>query len=161
MELGRYLTGWSGIYMVTARYVKRSRGESFIVADGGTNHHLAAVGIGSFVKRNFPVRCLSRVGEPTARRYTITGPLCTPGDVIASAAELPEITPGDLLGVERSGAYGPTASPGLFLSHGHPAEVLVLDGEAHLVRRRDTVEDLLSTQRLVPLLSSPTKGQPL
>jgi diaminopimelate decarboxylase len=90
------------------------------------------------------------VDEPPDRRYMITGPLCTPGDVIAAGAELPEITPGDLLGVERSGAYGLTASPGLFLSHGHPAEVLVLAGEAHLIRRRDTVEDLLAAQRLVP-----------
>jgi diaminopimelate decarboxylase len=160
MELGRYLVGWCGMYVVAARYVKESRGESFIVADGGTNHHMAAVGIGSFVKRNFPVRCLTRLDEPPSRRYTITGPLCTPGDVVAKDAELPEVAAGDLLGVERSGAYGPTASPGLFLGHGHPAEVLVLDGEAHLVRRRDTVRDLLGVQRLVLAPSPPVGATP-
>ncbi|RBL85549.1 diaminopimelate decarboxylase, partial [Streptomyces cavourensis] len=53
---------------------------------------------------------------------------------------------GDLIGVDRSGAYGPTASPVLFLSHGYPAEVLVDGGRAHLVRDRDTTDDLLGRQ---------------
>jgi diaminopimelate decarboxylase len=148
-ELGRYLAGWAGTYIVRARYVKRSRNEWFVVADGGTNHHMAAVGVGSFVKRNFPVRSLTRYLAPADHRYNITGPLCTPNDVIARQAELPEVRPGDLIGVERSGAYGPSASPVLFLSHGHPAEVIVVDGIAHLVRHRDTVEDLLRPQRLI------------
>jgi diaminopimelate decarboxylase len=149
MELGRFLVGWAGTYVVRARYVKRSRGEWFVVADGGTNHHMAAVGIGSFVKRNFPIRSLTRPAGPADEPYTITGPLCTPNDVIAKRVPLPAVSPGDLLAVERSGAYGPSASPVLFLSHGHPAEVLVLDGAAHLVRRRDTVEDVLDRQHLI------------
>ncbi|UUU22447.1 alanine racemase [Streptomyces sp. DSM 40750] len=183
IELGRFLTATAGTYVVRARYVKESRGETFVVADGGTNHHMAAVGVGSFVKRNFPVVHLSprpterterteqieRIEltsptsptppsspsspsspfEPSVSRYTLTGPLCTPNDVVAKKVELPEVRPGDLLGVERSGAYGPTASPGLFLSHGYPAEVVVHRGRAHLVRERDTTEDLLAKQRLV------------
>ncbi|MFE7869381.1 alanine racemase [Micromonospora humida] len=150
-ELGRYLVGWSGTYVLRARYVKQSRGEWFVVADGGTNHHMAAVGIGSFVKRNFPIGSLTRADAPPADVYTVTGPLCTPNDVIAKRVPLPEVRPGDLLGVSRSGAYGPSASPVLFLSHGHPAEVLVLDGVGHLVRSRDTVDDLLRPQHLIPL----------
>jgi diaminopimelate decarboxylase len=137
------------MYVVGVRYVKQSRGESFVVADGGTNHHMAAVGIGSFVKRNFPIRSLSRADEPADQPYTVVGPLCTPNDVLAKDVLLPQQRPGDLIGVLRSGAYGPTASPGLFLSHGYPAEVLVLDGAAHLVRVRDTIDDLLRPQRLV------------
>ncbi|MBG0852324.1 type III PLP-dependent enzyme [Streptomyces spinoverrucosus] len=149
MELGRFLTATAGTYVVRARYVKQSMGEWFVVADGGTNHHMAAVGIGSFVRRNFPVAHLDRPAEPTVRPYTLTGPLCTPNDVIAKRVALPEVRPGDLLGVARSGAYGPTASPGLFLSHGFPAEVMVHRGRARLVRERDTTEDLLAKQRLV------------
>jgi diaminopimelate decarboxylase len=147
-ELGRYLAGWGGMYVVGVRYVKESRGEWFVITDGGTHHHMAAVGIGSFVKRNFPIRSLTGTGTPD-RRYNVVGPLCTPNDVIAKQVPLPEVRPGDLIAVERSGAYGPTASPVLFLSHGYPAEVLVLDGEAHLVRSRDTVDDLLRQQHLV------------
>lgn len=148
-ELGRYLTAWCGTYVVRARYVKESMGEQFVIADGGTNHHMAAVGIGSFVKRNFPVRSLTRYGDEPTGTYTVTGPLCTPNDVVGKKVALPPVRAGDLLGVERSGAYGPSASPGLFLSHGFPAEVLVHNGEAHLVRERDRAEDLLRGQRLV------------
>lgn len=148
-ELGRYLTAMCGTYVVKALYVKESMGESFVVADGGTNHHMAAVGVGSFVKRNFPIRSLTRYGMGSTREYTISGPLCTPNDVIGKRVALPPVEPGDLLGVERSGAYGPSASPGLFLSHGFPAEVLVHRGVPHLVRERDTAEELLGKQRIV------------
>ncbi|MFE4857473.1 diaminopimelate decarboxylase [Streptomyces sp. NPDC056670] len=151
MEAGRCLTAAGGTYVVRVLDVKESMGEWFAVADGGTNHHMAAVGVGSFVRRNFPIRVLDRPGEPVAGRYTVTGPLCTPQDVLGRRVALPAVSPGDLLGVGLSGAYGPTASPGLFLGHGYPAEVLLHAGRAHLVRRRDTVEDLLSPQRLVEL----------
>ncbi|TDD20270.1 type III PLP-dependent enzyme [Nonomuraea diastatica] len=149
MELGRYLTAPAGVYVVRVRYVKCSMGERFAIADGGTNHHMAAVGIGSFVKRNFPIRLLNRADAP-AGPWNVTGPLCTPNDTIGKAVSLPDLRPGDLLGVFNSGAYGPSASPVLFLSHGHPAEVLVVDGAAHLVRDRDSVNDLLDRQRLIP-----------
>jgi diaminopimelate decarboxylase len=153
MESGRYLTGRAGVYVVGVRYVKESMGEWFAVADGGTHHHMAAVGIGSFVKRNFPAVLLSRraedgdAGEP--QQWNVTGPLCTPNDTLLKHAALPALRPGDLVGVLRSGAYGPSASPGRFLSHGYPAEVLVIGGRAHLVRERDTPEDLLRPQRLL------------
>jgi diaminopimelate decarboxylase len=152
MEVGRYLAAWCGTYVARVRYVKQSRGQWFAVTDGGMNHHMAATGVGSFARRNFPIRSLSRPDDPATDLYTITGPLCTPEDVVGRNVALPPVAPGDLLGVERSGAYGPSASPGLFLSHGYPAEVLVLDGTAHLVRQRDTVDDLLAKQRLAPSL---------
>ncbi|MEI5527099.1 type III PLP-dependent enzyme [Streptomyces brasiliscabiei] len=148
MELGRYLTAEAGTYVMGVRYTKTSMGERFAVADGGTHHHMAAVGIGSFVKRNFPMAVLNRLDEPPAEEWNVTGPLCTPGDTIGRKVPLPPVRPGDLIGVHRSGAYGPTASPGLFLGHGHPAEVLVHEGRCHLVRERDHPDDLLRRQRL-------------
>ncbi|MFE9422555.1 type III PLP-dependent enzyme [Kitasatospora sp. NPDC006697] len=150
MELGRYLAADAGTYVAAVRYTKESMGRRFAVADGGTNHHMAAVGIGSLVHRNFPIRLLNRSaapGEPTGP-WQLTGPLCTPVDLFGRNVELPELRPGDLIGIDRSGAYGPSASPTGFLSHGHPAEVLVVDGTAHLVRRRETLEDLMRHQIL-------------
>ncbi|MFF7992067.1 type III PLP-dependent enzyme [Kitasatospora xanthocidica] len=151
MELGRYLTAMAGTYVVRVRYVKESMGEKFAVADGGTNHHMAAVGIGSFVKRNFPMTLLNRIDEPATESWNVTGPLCTPNDTLGKKAALPPVRPGDLIGVERSGAYGPSASPVFFLSHGHPAEVLVWQGRASLVRERDRHQDLLDRQHLVDI----------
>ncbi|MFD5466899.1 diaminopimelate decarboxylase [Kitasatospora sp. NPDC127059] len=148
MELGRFLVAASGTYVTRVRYTKTSMGENFAVTDGGTNHHMAAVGIGSYVKRNFPMAALERMDEPATEPWHITGPLCTPNDVIGKKVPMPPLRAGELIGVQRSGAYGPTASPVHFLSHGYPAEVLVLDGRAHLVRERDDVGALLAGQRL-------------
>ncbi|HEY8980264.1 MAG TPA: type III PLP-dependent enzyme [Streptomyces sp.] len=151
LESGRYLAGRAGVYVLGVRYTKESMGESFAIADGGTHHHMAAVGIGSFVKRNFPAVLLSKDGEKRTaeRKWNVTGPLCTPNDTLLKQVALPDLRAGDLIGVERSGAYGPTASPGLFLSHGYPAEVLVKGGVPHLVRSRDEPEDLMRKQHLV------------
>ncbi|WP_431728286.1 type III PLP-dependent enzyme [Verrucosispora sp. TAA-831] len=157
MELGRYLTAPAGVYVVGVRYVKESMGQRFAVADGGTNHHMAAVGTGSFVKRNYPMVLLNRPAEPAVAEWQVTGPLCTPNDTIGKNVPLPTVRPGDLIGVLRSGAYGPTASPVHFLSHGYPAEVLVHEGHAYLVRHRDDPEDLLSRQPTHDELAAPAR----
>jgi diaminopimelate decarboxylase len=148
MELGRYLTAPAGIYIMKVRYIKESMGERFAITDGGTHHHMAAVGIGSYVKRNFPIRLVSRTDATPADPWNIAGPLCTPNDTIGHKVMMPDLRPGDLIGVFRSGAYGPTASPVLFLSHGYPAEVLVHDGRPYLVHERHSAEDLLRGQRI-------------
>jgi diaminopimelate decarboxylase len=156
MESGRYLTACCGTYLMRVRDIKRSMGENFAITDGGTHHHMAAVGIGSFVKRNFPVHLLSRrpAANVPASPWNIAGPLCTPNDTVAKRVRLPELTVGDLIGIGRSGAYGPSASPGYFLSHGYPAEVLVMRGRSYLVRSRDTVDDVLAKQSTHPDLSA-------
>ncbi|MFI0975845.1 diaminopimelate decarboxylase [Streptomyces sp. NPDC021093] len=149
MELGRYLTAPAGTYVTRVRYLKESRGERFAIVDGGTHHHMAAVGIGSFVKRNFPIRLLNRTGAEADEDevWNIAGPLCTPNDTLGKKVLLPSLRTGDLIGVLQSGAYGPSASPVHFLSHGHPAEVLVHRGRPLLVRERDRPQDLLARQR--------------
>jgi diaminopimelate decarboxylase len=149
VEAGRYLTATAGTYVARVLYVKSSRGRRFAVLDGGTNHHLAALGAGGVVRRNYPMRLLGRDADGPLASWTVTGPLCTPTDTLGSDVQLPELRPGDLIGVLRTGAYGPSASPGLFLGHGFPAEVLVHDGRAHLVRERDTPDSILDRQRLV------------
>jgi diaminopimelate decarboxylase len=156
LELGRYLTATCGMYVVRVRYVKTSMGERFAITDGGTNHHMAATGVGSFVRRNFPIRLLNRAdADAPAEAWQICGPLCTPSDTLGRRVSLPPVREGDLLGVLRAGAYGPTASPGLFLSHGFPAEVLVHDGIPHLIRDRDEPTDLLFPQRRYDLMNAP------
>jgi diaminopimelate decarboxylase len=148
MEAGRFLTARAGTYLMRVRYVKESMGQRFAVTDGGTHHHLAAVGIGSFGKRNFPMALVGRESAEPEEPWQVTGPLCTPNDTVGRNVALPPLRVGDLLCVRRSGAYGPTASPGLFLGHGFPAEVVMRDGRARLVRVRDEPEDLLRAQRL-------------
>jgi diaminopimelate decarboxylase len=141
VEPGRFLAGPAGIYLSRAVTVKQSRGKSFVVLDGGMNHHLAASGnLGQVIKRDYPVVNASRVVEEPSLAATVCGPLCTPLDTIAREASLAGTSKGDLVAVLQSGAYGLTASPVGFLSHPMPAEVLVDGGKATLIRPRGTFE---------------------
>ncbi|AVO43728.1 type III PLP-dependent enzyme [Phreatobacter cathodiphilus] len=134
VEPGRYLVGASGVYLAAVLSAKLSRGQRFLVVDGGMHHHLAASGnLGQVIKRDYPVVAASRVGEPSAGPASVVGPLCTPLDTLARKVEMPAMAEGDLVAVLQSGAYGPTASPVGFLSHPAAAEVLVDGGEARLI----------------------------
>jgi len=144
VEPGRFLAGPAGIYVTSVVDVKVSRGKTFVVTDGGMNHHLAASGhLGQALRRNFPVAIINRLDCDARVVAEVVGPLCTPLDVLARGAQVsaPEI--GDLVGVFQSGAYARSASPLNFLSHSTPPEVLVRDGHAQLIRRRGTPDDHL------------------
>src|SRR5262249_53343980 len=122
-----------------------SRGKTFVVLDGGMNHHLAASGnLGQVIKRNFPIGVVNRLDAPATETVEVVGPLCTPLDTLARDARLPRPRPSDLVGVFQSGAYARAASPLGFLSHPAPPEVLVDAGTARLIRRRGTDRDLLA-----------------
>lgn len=126
IELGRWLVAQAGVYLTRIVDVKESRGEVFIVTDGGLNHQLAATGnLGTVVRRNYPVAIASRMGEPAAQTASIVGPLCTPLDRLADRAALPKAAVGDLVAVFVAGAYGATASPAAFLGHPPARELLV------------------------------------
>jgi diaminopimelate decarboxylase len=135
VEPGRFLAGPAGIYVVRVIEVKVSRGERFVIVDGGMNHHLAASGnLGQVVKRDYPVVAATRMDAPAAGAASLVGPLCTPLDVLARRVDLPDLAPGDLVAVLQSGAYGLSASPVGFLSHPMPAELLVDGGTARSIR---------------------------
>lgn len=137
IEPGRYLVGESGIYVARVNDVKRSRGKTFLILDGGMNHHLAASGnLGQVIKRNFPLALLNKLEKESSDTVDIVGPLCTPLDTLAREVALPPAEVGDLVGIFQSGAYGLTASPVHFLNHPTPPEVLVDQGTARLIRRR-------------------------
>jgi diaminopimelate decarboxylase len=126
IELGRYLVGEAGVYVCRVIDRKVSRGEVFLVTDGGLHHHLAASGnFGQVIRKNYPVEIGNRADSAQRERATVVGPLCTPLDLLADAMDLPAAQPGDLVVVFQSGAYGLTASPHQFLSHPAPLEVLV------------------------------------
>lgn len=125
IELGRYLVGEAGIYVCRVVDRKVSRGQTYLVTDGGLHHHLAASGnFGQVIRKNYPVAIGNRMNAAAAETLTVVGPLCTPLDVLADRMPLPAAEVGDLVVVFQSGAYGYTASPERFL--GHPAAIEVL-----------------------------------
>ncbi len=125
LELGRYLVGEAGIYVCRVVDRKISRGQVFLVVDGGLHHHLAASGnFGQVLRKNFPVAVANSVNNET-ETVSVVGPLCTPLDLLADKMELPRADVGDLIVVFQSGAYGLSASPTQFLSQPAAGEVLV------------------------------------
>jgi diaminopimelate decarboxylase len=136
IELGRYFVAEAGLYVSRVVDRKISRGQVFLVCDGGLHHALAASGnFGQVVRKNYPVTVVQRraAGSGHAEGRTeietetasAVGPLCTPLDLLADRMTLPVAEVGDLVVVFQSGAYGPSASPQAFLGHPHCVEVLV------------------------------------
>ncbi len=126
IELGRYLVAEAGIYVSRVIERKESRGQVFVVTDGGLHHHLAASGnFGQVIRKNYPVVIGNRVAGGVRETASVVGPLCTPLDLLADQMELARAEPGDLVVVFQSGAYGLTASPAAFLSHPAAREVLL------------------------------------
>lgn len=126
MELGRYLTAEAGAYVCEVVDRKESRGEVFLITNGGLHHHLAASGnFGQVIRKNYPLCLGNRVQAPELEEVSVVGPLCTPLDILGAKVQLPPAEPGDLVVVYQSGAYGYTASPRGFLSHPEPSQVFL------------------------------------
>ena len=126
IELGRYFVGEAGVYVTRIVDRKLSRGQVFLVTDGGLNHHLSASGnFGQVVRKNYPVTIGNKAGSITREVASVVGPLCTPLDLLADRMNLPVAEVGDLAVVYQSGAYGASSSPQAFLGHPHCVEVLV------------------------------------
>jgi diaminopimelate decarboxylase len=126
IELGRWLVGEAGVYLACVVDRKQSQGETFLIVDGGLNHHLAATGnFGTVVRRNYPVALAHRMQDAPEEVVSIVGPLCTPLDRLADRVVLPHADVGDVIAIFASGAYGASASPSAFLGHPPARELLV------------------------------------
>ncbi len=127
LELGRYFVGEAGIYVARVLDRKISRGQTFLVTDGGLHHHLSASGnFGQVIRKNYPVAIGNRMTPPDGvEPASVVGPLCTPLDLLGDKMPLGHAQEGDLVVVFQSGAYGASASPQRFLGHPEVVEVLV------------------------------------
>jgi diaminopimelate decarboxylase len=126
IELGRYLVGEAGVYVARVLDRKVSRGQVYLVVDGGLHQHLAASGnFGQVVRKNYPVAIGNRMNAQDTESASVVGPLCTPLDLLADRMTLAVAQVGDLVVVYQSGAYGASASPHGFLGHPPCIEVLV------------------------------------
>lgn len=126
IELGRYIVAEAGVYVCRVLERKVSRGQIFLVTDGGLHHHLAASGnFGQVIRKNYPVIIGNKIQGSVREVVSVVGPLCTPLDLLADQMQMAKASAGDLVVILQSGAYGLTASPTEFLGHPAPVEVLV------------------------------------
>ncbi len=142
IEPGRYLVGPAGVYVMKVLAVKKIRNRNFALTDGGIHHALFPFRVSA----EYPVKLLNRRSQGRKIRYILGGPLCNTLDQGALPVSLPELKPGDFLGIYQSGAYGYTASMQFFLSHPLAAEALADGDTVYLIRKPSATEHLFVNQ---------------
>jgi len=138
MEPGRYVAGNSGVLITKVNYIKENLSKKkFAICDAAMNdlirpslynayHQILPV-----VKRNGKKQC-----------YDVVGPICETGDFFGKDRKLTEVKQNDLLAVKSAGAYG-FAMSGNYNSRPRCAEIMIVKGKAQVIRKRETLEDLV------------------
>ena len=146
VEPGRSLVADSTVLLATVNSVKNAH-KTFVNVDAGFNLLVRPVMYDSYHE----IVVANRADQPMAGTYTVAGPICETGDLLAVDRELPAVQEGDLVAVLDTGAYGFSMSS-QYNSRPRCAEVLVRGGEAALMRRTETVDDLLAPMVRPPWL---------
>ncbi len=138
-EPGKFLVSKSGNLVVKANVIKQTTATVFVGVNSGFNHLIRPMFYDSY-------HIIENISNPkgTERIYTVVGNICET-DTFAWDRKIREVREGDLLVFRNAGAYGFEMSSN-FNSRLKPAEVLFMDGKAHLIRKRDTFDDLLKNQ---------------
>jgi diaminopimelate decarboxylase len=137
VEPGRALVARAGALVARVLYRKHRSAGRMLVVDTGM-HHLLRPALYQAVHRVLPV-----AAAPPAGPTELVGPICESTDVLAVAADLPDLAPGDLVAIMDAGAYGMTMASN-YNSQPRPAEIVVSGGGARVARRRETWEELLA-----------------
>jgi diaminopimelate decarboxylase len=142
LEPGRFLVAQAGALIARVLYVKRNGKKTFVITDAAMND-LIRPALYQAHHEIVPLR--PRAGR--ARVVDVVGPICESGDFFAHDRALPPLEPGDLVALLDAGAYGMSQSSN-YNSRQRPAEVLVQGARARLIRRRETMADLLAPESI-------------
>jgi len=142
LEPGRLLVGNAGILVTKVLYTKDAEEKSFVIVDAGMNDLIRPSIYGSF---HFiqPVKKEERKDV----MVDVVGPVCESGDFLAKERQMPEARQGELLAVMSGGAYG-FAMASNYNSRPRVAEVLVQGDRYHIIRKRETFEDLIRLEEI-------------
>jgi len=140
LEPGRSLVSRAGVTLYTVGGVKRaSAATTYVTVDGGMSDNPRP----AMYAARYTALLANRADEPATAAYAVAGKHCESGDVLIERVELPEPVRGDLLAVPVTGAYT-LAMSSTYNAVPRPAAVLVAGGESRLIRRRETIDDLLA-----------------
>ncbi len=144
VEPGRAIAGNAGVLLTRVEYLKPGGDKAFALIDAAMNDLLRPT---LYQARQAIVPVIERT-EGDEAVYDLVGPVCETGDFLGKGRRL-RLQPGDLLAVRSSGAYGFTMSSN-YNSRPRPPEVMVDGDRVHLVRRRETVEELFAGESILP-----------
>jgi diaminopimelate decarboxylase len=148
MEPGRVIVGNAGILVTKALYEKIGETKRFIIVDAAMNDLIRP----SLYSAYHDIRPVSEVLLTRPRHAVdVVGPICESGDFLAKDRTLPEVKPGDLLAIMSAGAYGFVMASN-YNSRPRVPEVLVKDGEVHVIRTRESYDDLVKGETIPAFL---------
>jgi diaminopimelate decarboxylase len=138
-EPGKYIVSESGSFLVKANIIKQTTATVFVGVDSGLNHLIRPMLYDSY-------HHITNISNPDGKEriYTIVGNICET-DTFAWDRKLHEVREGDILCFNNAGAYGITMSSN-YNARFRPAEVLIHKGQMHLIRKRETFEDLIRNE---------------
>jgi len=145
LEPGRALVGQAGVTLYRVRSVKRLEDVVWVAVDGGMSDNPRPQLYGA----RYVAMSATRASEPAAETVSVAGLHCESGDVLIDDVSLPPPRAGDLLAVPATGAYT-LAMSSSYNATPRPPAVLVTSGNARVIRRRETVDDLLSLEMPLP-----------
>lgn len=146
LEPGRYIVGDAAVLLCTVTTVKQAY-KTFVGVDAGFNLLLRPALYDAYHE----VMVADKLNKTPDTEYTVVGPICETGDILARDRRLPHVEKGDLIAVLDTGAYG-FAMSSQYNGRARALEVLVNEGRAEIIRRRETYDDLTSGQRIPPRL---------
>lgn len=138
LEPGRFMVGNAGALLTQVLHLKQGGAKKFVIVDAGMNDLIRP----TLYEGWHQIAPLSKPESNALEKVDVVGPICETGDFLAQDRELPLVNEGDFLAVLSAGAYGFTMASN-YNTRPMPAEILVDGAKAHVVRRRQTFEDLI------------------
>ena len=139
MEPGRFIVGNAGILVTKVLYIKNTPKKKFIIVDGGMNDLIRPALYGAY-HNILPLRKISKT-----EKVDVVGPICESGDFLAKERLIAKVKEGDYLAVMSTGAYGFSMSSN-YNSRLRAAEVMVMNNNVSVIRKRETYEDLIRNE---------------
>ena len=140
IEPGRSITGPAGVAVYTIGAIKDVPGvRTFVSVDGGMGDNIRPALYGS----NYVAVVADKADAAATQTVTVAGKYCESGDILVRDAEIPPVSAGNLIAIPAAGAYTPSMAS-TYNAIGRPAMVIVKDGKATLIRRRESYADLMS-----------------
>jgi diaminopimelate decarboxylase len=143
LEPGRVIVGNAGVLLTRVLYTKETEGKRFVIVDAGMNDLIRPSLYGSY----HSIEAVNRWVEGDLVKTDVVGPICESADFLAKGRDLPMFKRGDLIAVMSAGAYGFSMASN-YNSRPRAAEVMVKGGDFSVIRRRESLEDLISHEEI-------------
>ena len=149
LEPGRFIVGQAGVLVTKVLYIKSTPRKKFVIVDAGMND-LIRPALYEAHHNILPLRTTNHETRAT-ERYDVVGPICESADFFAKDRKLPKVKEGDYLAIMSAGAYGFSMSSN-YNSRCRPEEVVVVKDKVFVVRKRETLEDLVRNEEVPSFL---------